>query len=115
MNVWLKPICCVVEQEGLELAFERVDASKRLVSRQMQEKALGQALGVLQRIPTSSAECVKRIPIEPAQLNQSGLPYLRLTLRRPHDDRPACGVKARRALHWRTMVGFHEEVDLPQR
>jgi hypothetical protein len=31
---------------------------------------------------------------------------------RPHDDRPACGVKARRALHWRTVVAFHKEVSL---
>jgi hypothetical protein len=30
-------------------------------------------------------------------------------LRRPHDDRPARGVKARRALRRRTMVAFHKE------
>jgi hypothetical protein len=34
---------------------------------------------------------------------------LRLTLRRHHDDRPARGVKARRALRWRIMVPFHDE------
>jgi hypothetical protein len=34
---------------------------------------------------------------------------LRLTLRRPHDDRPARGVKARRALRRETMVAFHKE------
>src|SRR5271165_936234 len=34
---------------------------------------------------------------------------LRLTLRRPHDDRPARGVKARRVLRRRTMVAFHNE------
>jgi hypothetical protein len=31
---------------------------------------------------------------------------------RADDDRPARGVKARRALHWRTIVAFHEELDL---
>jgi hypothetical protein len=35
---------------------------------------------------------------------------LRLTLRCPHDGRPARRVKARRALRWRTMVAFHEEL-----
>src|SRR6478736_1278349 len=34
---------------------------------------------------------------------------LRLTLGRPHDDRPARGVKARRALRWRVMVAFHKD------
>jgi hypothetical protein len=33
-------------------------------------------------------------------------------LRRPHDHRPARGVKARRALRGRTMVAFHEELGL---
>jgi hypothetical protein len=33
-------------------------------------------------------------------------------LRRPHDHRPARGVKARRALRGRTVVAFHEELDL---
>jgi hypothetical protein len=31
-------------------------------------------------------------------------------MRRPHDDRPVRGVKARRALRWRTMVAFHKEL-----
>jgi hypothetical protein len=34
---------------------------------------------------------------------------LRLTLSRPHDDRPARGVKARRALRRGTMIAFHKE------
>ena len=55
---------------------------------------------------------VERIPVEAAQLGQSGRPSLRLTLRRLHDNRPARGVKARHALHWRTMVTFHKEVGL---
>ena len=29
---------------------------------------------------------------------------------RPHDDRPARGVKTRRALRQRTVVAFHEEM-----
>jgi hypothetical protein len=37
---------------------------------------------------------------------------LRLTLGRAHDNPPSRGVKARRALRWRTMVAFHEELDL---
>ena len=45
-------------------------------------------------------------------LRQSGLTPLRLTLRRPQDDRPARGVQARRALHWRTVVAFHKDVSL---
>jgi len=39
------------------------------------------------------------------QLGEGGLS----TLRRPQHDRPACGVKARRAFRWRTMVAFHKE------
>jgi hypothetical protein len=31
---------------------------------------------------------------------------------RARDDCPARGVKARRALRWRTMVAYHEEVGL---
>jgi hypothetical protein len=31
---------------------------------------------------------------------------------RAHDNRSARGVKARRALRWRAMVAFHEEVGL---
>ena len=79
---------------------------------QVQEKTLGQVLGVIRRMPAAPSENVERVPIEPAQLGQSGLPPLRLTLCRAHDDRPARGVKARRALHWRTIVAFHEEVGL---
>jgi hypothetical protein len=71
----------------------------------VQKKALGQFLGVLGRMPAASSEYEKRIPIEPAQFGQSGLP----TLRRPHDDCPARGVKARRPLRRRTMVAFHKE------
>src|SRR5580704_9825447 len=39
------------------------------------------------------------------QLGEGGLS----TLRRPQHDRPACGVKARPAFRWRTMVAFHKE------
>src|SRR4029453_1904027 len=41
---------------------------------------------------------------------QSSLPLSHFTLRRPSDDCPAHGVKALRALRWRTMVAFHEKV-----
>src|SRR5271165_5543197 len=60
-------------------------------------------------MPAAPSKNVERIPIEPAQFGQSELPTLRLTLRSPHDDRPARGVKARRALRRRTMVAFHKE------
>jgi hypothetical protein len=49
------------------------------------------------------------IPIVATQLGYSGLAPLRPTLRRPPDDRPPHGVKARRALRWWTMVAFHKE------
>jgi hypothetical protein len=86
------------EQERVEFAFEPVNTGKRPVFQQVQEKTLGQVLGVIRRMPAAPSENVDRIPIEPAQLGQSGLPPLRLTLCGPHDDRPARGVKARRAL-----------------
>jgi hypothetical protein len=44
----------------------------------------------------------------PIDLCYSELPALRLTLRRPHDDRRARGVKPRRTLQWRTIFAFHE-------
>ena len=100
------------EQERAEFTFEPVNAAKRPVFQQVQEKTLRQVLGVIRRMPAAPSENVEWIPIEPAQLGQSGLPSLRLTLRRPHDDRPARGVKARRALRRRTMVAFHEELGL---
>ena len=100
------------EQERPEFTFEPVNAAKCPVFQQVQEKTLSQVLGVIRRMSAAPSENVEWIPIEPAQLGQSGLPSLRLTLRRPHDDRPARGVKARRAFHWRTMVAFHEEVGL---
>jgi hypothetical protein len=75
----------------------------------VQEKALGQVLGLIRRMPAPPSKNVERIPIEPAQLSQSSRRSLRLALGCAHDDRPARGVKARRALHWRTMVAFHEE------
>jgi hypothetical protein len=101
------------EQDGSEFAVERVEAPKHLVF-QVQKSALGQVLSLLQRIAASSGEYGKRICIELAQLRQNGLPASLLTLRRPRDDRPAGGVKARRALHWRTMVAFHKKVSLYQ-
>jgi hypothetical protein len=99
------------EQDGSEFAVEWVEAPKHPVFR-VQKNALGQVLGIRRRIAASSGEYGKRICIELAQLRQSRLPASRLTLRRPHDDRPAGGVKARRALHWRTMVAFHKKVSL---
>jgi hypothetical protein len=93
----------------IEIAFEPVNARKRPLFHHVQEKALGQVLGIIRRMPAALRKNVERIPIEPAQLAQSGLPTLRRTLRRPHDDRPARGVKARRALRRRTMVAFHKE------
>ena len=61
----------------------------------VQEEALSQVLGIFRRVPAAPSEHVERVPIVTAQLGQSGLPSLRLVLRRPHDDRPARGVKAR--------------------
>jgi hypothetical protein len=80
----------------------------------VQEKTLSQILGIIRRMTAPPGENVERIPIEPAQLSQSSLRSLRLTLRCAHDDRPARGMKARRALHGRTMVAFHEEVPYQQ-
>ena len=97
------------EQERPESAFEPVNSPKRPVFQKVQEKTLGQILGVFRRISAAPSENVEWIPIEPAQLGQSGLPPLRVTLRRSHDDCPARGVKARRALRGRTMVAFHEK------
>ena len=48
----------------------------------------------------------------PVDLWYGGLLLVRLTSRRLHDDRAARGMKAHRALHWRNMVAFHEEIGL---
>ena len=58
--------------------------------------------------PSGSNEAVAKSKYPLVDFHQSGLP----PLRRPYDDRPARSVKTRRALRWRTMVAFHEEVGL---
>ena len=56
------------EQERPEFTFEPVNARKRPVFDHVQEKALGQVLGVIRRMSAAPSENVERIPIEPAQL-----------------------------------------------
>jgi len=56
------------EQERPEFTFEPVNAGKRPVLHHVQEKTLGQVLGIVRRMPAASSENVERIPIEPAQL-----------------------------------------------
>ena len=56
------------EQERAEFTFEPVDAGKRPMFDHVQEKTLGQVLGVIRRMPAASSENVERIPIEPARL-----------------------------------------------
>jgi hypothetical protein len=102
------------EQERPEFAFESINARKRPMFQQVQEEALGQVLGIFRRVPAAAGEHVEGVPIVAAQLGQSGLPSLRLVLRRPHDDCPARGVKARRAICWQTVVAFHGELGFPQ-
>jgi hypothetical protein len=55
------------QQERPEFAFEPVNAGKRPVFQQVQEKTLGQILGVIWGMPAAPSENVERIPIEPAQ------------------------------------------------
>ncbi len=62
------------EQERAEFPFEPINAPQRPVFQQVQEKTLGQILGVIRRMPAPPGENVERIPIEPAQLSQSRLP-----------------------------------------
>jgi hypothetical protein len=103
------------EQKTTELTLEPVDMGKGAVLQQVEEKTLGEVLGVFGRISTTSGKDVERIPIESAQFGQSRLPPFRLAFRRPHDDRPARSMKARRTLRWRTMVAFHDEVEFHQK
>ena len=56
------------EQERPELPFESVNARKRPVFQQVQEKTLYQVLGIVRRMPAEPSEDVERIPIKPAQL-----------------------------------------------
>ena len=56
------------EQERPELPFEPVNARKRPVFQQVQEKTLYQVLGIDRRMPVEPSEDVERIPIKPAQL-----------------------------------------------
>jgi hypothetical protein len=48
----------------MEFPFELVNAGKRPVFQQVQEKTLGQVLGVVWRISASPSEKVEWIPIE---------------------------------------------------
>jgi hypothetical protein len=99
------------EQERPELTNGPVNAAKRPMLQQVAEKTLSQVVSVIRRMPAAAGENVEWI--EPAQLGQSPLPPLRLIRQlpdRPHDDHPARGVKARRALRQRTVVAFHEEI-----
>ena len=103
------PVCILRRAlPGASSFEEAVDTRERPLFQQVQEKALGQVLGVIRGIPAAASEHVEWIPIVAAQLPQRGLPPWRLALRRLHDDRPARGVKARRALRWRTLVAFHK-------
>ena len=55
------------EQERPEFTFEPVNAGKRPMFDHVQEKTLGQILGVIRRMAAAPSEDVERIPIEPAQ------------------------------------------------
>jgi hypothetical protein len=77
---------------------------------EVEEKTLGQVLSIFGKVSATPSEHVERVPIIPAQLGQSGLPPLRLVLRRLDDDRPARGVKVRRAICWRTVGASHGEL-----
>jgi hypothetical protein len=97
------------EQKRAELSFEPVDTRKRPLFQQMEEKALGQVLGIIRGMPAAASEHIERIPISATQLTQGELSPWRLALRRVHDDRPARGVKARRTLRRWTMLAFHDK------
>jgi hypothetical protein len=56
------------EQKRAELPFELVDTGERPVFQQVQEKALGQVLGVIRGVPAAASEHVEWIPIITAQL-----------------------------------------------
>jgi hypothetical protein len=88
------------QQKRTELPFKPVDPSKRSVFQQVQEKTLSQVLGVIRGVPAAAGENVEWIPISAAQLSERRLTPWRLTLRCHHNDCPARGVKAFRALHW---------------
>src|ERR1700756_961750 len=102
------------QQKRSELPFEPVDTSKRSVFQQVQEKTLGQVLGVFRGVPASASEHVEWIPINATQLSKGGLPLWRLALHSAHDDRPTRCVKACRALRWQTKVAFHEKLRFQQ-
>src|ERR1700756_996309 len=98
------------QQKRSELPFEPVDTSKRSVFQQVQEKTLGQVLGVFRGVPASAGGHVEGVPINAAQLSKGGLPPWRLALHGAHDDRPARGVKACRAFHRQTKLAFHKNL-----
>ena len=98
------------EEKRPEFTFDPIDTGKCMVPEEVQKKTLRQILSVFRRMAAAPSENVERIPIKLAQLGQSGLCALCLTLRCSHDDRPTRRVKACRALDARTMVAFHAEV-----
>ena len=55
------------EQERPEFTFEPVNARERPVFQQVQEKTLGQVLGVVPRMSATPSEYVEWIPVKPAQ------------------------------------------------
>jgi hypothetical protein len=57
------------QQKRPELAFEPVDAGERSVFQQVQEKTLGQVLGVFRRVPAVAGEHIEWIPISATQLS----------------------------------------------
>ena len=60
---------------------------------QVQKKALGEILCIVRRISAPTDKGIKRIPINSAELRQSGLSTRRLALRGNHDQGPTRGVE----------------------
>ena len=96
------------EQERPKFTFEPINASQAPGVPASGEKNLGSGPG---RHPANVRDAEQKCRVDTNRAGTTRLKRtapLRLTLRRPHDDRPARGVKARRALRWRTMVAFHK-------
>src|SRR4029077_14959968 len=57
------------EQKRSEFSFEPVDVGECPLLQQVQEKTLGQVLGVIRRVPAASSEHVEWIPVIAAQIS----------------------------------------------
>ena len=77
------------------------------VFKEVQEKALGEILGVMWSRPATACESVQGVPIKAAKFSQSSLTSWHPTFRGNKNRAPARGAKARWIIRHRQMLRIH--------